>query len=88
MLLRGVLLCILVLVIARAFWRFVDGLVYGATGRPAPGGRGRSTPVAVKMAPCPTCGTYVVPGKAVSVTSEGRTVYFCSDACRTQYLSR
>ncbi|MDH4063162.1 MAG: hypothetical protein OEW19_02085 [Acidobacteriota bacterium] len=32
------------------------------------------------------CGTYVVPGKAIRMTSGGTTVYFCSDACRAAYL--
>jgi YHS domain-containing protein len=86
-LLRGLLLFILIWVIARAFWRFVDGVVHGATGSYVRGGGSRGTPVSVKMAPCPTCGTYVVPGKAISATSQGRTLYFCSDTCRTQYLS-
>ena len=34
--------------------------------------RGRA-PVAVKMAPCPVCGTYVVPGKAISMTQRRDT---------------
>jgi len=34
------------------------------------------------------CGTYVVPGKAISVISSGAPVYFCSDKCRTEYQTR
>ena len=87
MLLRGLLLFILFWVIARAFWRLIDGVVKGATGQAAArGGRARQGAVGVKMAPCPVCGTYVVPGKAIRMTSGGTTVYFCSDACRAAYL--
>jgi YHS domain-containing protein len=86
-LLRGLLLFLLIWVIARSFWRFVDGVVHGATGSAAPGSGTRRTPVSVKMAPCPTCGTYVVPGRAIGATSQGRALYFCSEACRAQYRS-
>ena len=42
----------------------------------------------VKMLPCPVCGTYVVPGKAISVVSGGAPVYFCSEKCRAEYQPR
>ena len=89
MLLRGLLILVLFWVIARAFWTLVEGVVRGATG-PAPqgGGRGGRTPVSVKMSPCPGCGTYVVPGKAISTTSGGQTLYFCSETCRADYRTR
>ena len=38
--------------------------------------------------PCPVCGTYVVPGKAISVVSGGAPVYFCSEKCRAEYRPR
>lgn len=86
MLLRGLLLFILFWVVARAFWRLIDGVVRGAAGGVAPGsGRAGRTAVGVKMAPCSVCGTYVVPGRAISLTSGGTTVYFCSDACRAAH---
>ncbi len=89
MLLRGLLFLILFWVIARAFWNFVEGVVRGATGPGQPaGGRAGRAPVAVKMAPCPGCGTYVVPGKAISMTSGGHPLYFCSEKCRAEYASR
>lgn len=91
--LRTLLLLILFWVIARAFWTLLEGVVRGASmpGAPgAPGGRGqgRGAPTPVKMAPCPVCGTYVVPGKAISATVAGHTEFFCSDKCRDEYRSR
>jgi hypothetical protein len=81
-LLRAFLVFLLFFFFARAFWRLVEGVVRGAVGE-APRERARrASPPPVKMAQCPACGTYVVPGKATSDVRDGQTVYFCSDACR------
>jgi YHS domain-containing protein len=87
-LLRLFLLGVLFVVIARTFWRFFDAVVRGATvSTPgAQAGRGKAAPV--KMQQCPVCSTYVVPGKAISATSGGATVYFCSEKCRAEYPVR
>lgn len=85
---RFLLLFVLFIVIARTFWRFFDALVRGATGAAPQGGRRSGTPAAVKMSQCPVCGTYVVPGKAISVVSGGSPVYFDSETCRAEYQSR
>lgn len=86
---RFLLLFVLFLVIARTLWRFFDGVVRGATGAAPRGGRRRSgAPAAVKMSQCPVCGTYVVPGKAISVVSGGSPIYFDSETCRAEYQSR
>lgn len=87
---RFILLFILILAAARFLWKLVAVVMNGAMGAPPPGGRGaaRGTPAAVKMQPCPVCGTYVVPGKAISISSGGAPVYFCSDKCRADYQSR
>jgi ribosomal protein L24E len=42
----------------------------------------------VKMQPCPVCGTYVVPGKAISLVSGGSPIYFDTEKCRAEYQSR
>ena len=92
---RFLLLMVLFTVIARTFWRFVDAVVRGAAGGhtgPASQGGGRragSPPAAaVKMQQCPVCGTYVVPGKAISLVSGGQPVYFDSEKCRAEFQSR
>jgi hypothetical protein len=93
---RVILLFLLILAAARFFWRLVEVVMKGAMGAPPfgsaqgrpPGHRAGGTPVSVKMQPCPVCGTYVVPGKAISAVSAGAPVYFCSDKCRVAYQSR
>jgi hypothetical protein len=85
---RFFLLIILFVVIARNFWRFIDGLMSGVTGGAPQGGRNSGPPVSVKMTQCPICGTYVVPGKAVSLVSGGTPLYFDSEKCRAEYQSR
>jgi YHS domain-containing protein len=86
---RLILFLVLAVVIARTFWRFVDGFVRGAVG-PAPQGgpRAGGPPASVKMQQCPVCDTYVVPGKAISLVSGGTTLYFDSEKCRAEYQSR
>lgn len=93
---RFILLLALFMVIARTFWRFIDAVVRGAAG-PAPfdsaqgrpqGGRRPGPPAAVKMSQCPVCGTYVVPGKALSLVSGGSPIFFDSEKCRAEYQSR
>ena len=85
---RFILLIVLFLLIARTFWRFIDAIVRAASGPQAHGGTRSSGQSAVKMQQCPVCGTYVVPGKAISIVSGGAPVYFCSDKCRAEYQSR
>jgi YHS domain-containing protein len=88
--LRALLLFLFFTFLIRAVWRLLDGVMRGAAGDPrtGPGGPRRDAqPSAVKMAQCPVCGTYVVPGKALTTVSRGQTVYFCSDACRAQFAA-
>ena len=62
-----------------------------ATSTGAPGGRGSRSggmQTGVKMLPCPVCGTYVVPGKAIMLAGGSGPVYFCSDKCRDAYVPR
>ena len=86
---RFILLFVLFLVIARTFWRFVDGVRAGRCRvRRHRAADGRAPPAPVKMSQCPVCGTYVVPGKAISLASGGSTIYFDSEKCRAEYQSR
>jgi len=79
---------VLFVVIARTFWRFVDAVVRGAGGAGPQPGRRSGPPASVKMSQCPVCGTYVVPGKAISIVSGGSPIYFDSEKCRVEYQSR
>jgi hypothetical protein len=87
---RFLLLMVLFVVIARNFWRFFDAVVRGASGTGTAQGKQRrsQTPASVKMQQCPVCGTYVVPGKAISAVSGGTAVYFDTEKCRAEYQSR
>jgi len=92
---RFLLLLALFFVVARTLWRFVDAIVRGAAGTASSGsarGRGGAPrsgpPASVKMLPCPVCGTYVVPGKAISIVSGGSPIYFDTEKCRAEYQSR
>ncbi len=81
---RVLLIGLLLILIARAFWTVVDGIIAGAGGRSP---RGRSRPEAVKLLRDPVCGTFVAPGAALSLTSAGRIHYFCSEECRAKFHS-
>jgi len=78
--LRFVLVLILIVLVARAFWRIVDGMLDGLHGR-AP----RVPTRGVSMVRDPVCGTYVLPDRALVVTEGSRRVFFCSAACRDKY---
>jgi len=88
---RFVLLLVLTVVVARAFWRVVDGVVEGLTGRPGSAGRAGSTGVpgrGVQMVRDPVCGTFVVPDRAVTLTVGRQRLYFCSETCCATYRAR
>jgi YHS domain-containing protein len=76
---RLLVVAILVLVVARAFWRVVDGILDGARGND------RRAASSVKLVRDPVCGTYVAPGTALSLSAGGTTHYFCSEQCRSKY---
>ena len=80
--LRILLLGLLLILIARAFWRIVEGMIAGAGGQTR---RGTSRSQAMKLVRDPVCGTFVAPGAAHSLASDGRTHYFCSEECRAKF---
>ena len=82
---RFLLLALLFILVARAFWKLVDSIIEGSRGGPA--GR-RGTAPAVKLVRDPVCGTYVPPRPALSVTAAGTTHYFCSERCLNEYGAR
>jgi YHS domain-containing protein len=79
---RFLLLALLFILVARAFWKLVDSVIEGARGVPA--SRRGSTPP-VKLVRDPVCGTFVPPRPALSVTAAGTTHYFCSERCLNEY---
>jgi uncharacterized protein len=84
--LRVALLIIFFFVIARAFWRLLDGVVEGISRASNPGGQVPSR--GVQMVRDPVCGTFLVPDKALTLVDGHQRLYFCSDACRDAYRKR
>lgn len=82
---RFFLLLILVIILGRAFWRLVDGVVEGATGRRT---ETRTPQRSVHMVRDPVCGTFVVPERAIALTSGRDQQYFCSAGCRDKYQAQ
>ena len=78
---RAIIILILILVLARAFWQLMDGIIEGASGRVGPSGARRSVP----MARDPVCGTFVVPARALTGGTGADMKYFCSEDCRRTY---
>ena len=82
--LRFVLVLILIVLAARTFWRVVDGIIEGITGRSTTGVHTRG----VQMVRDPVCGTFVLPDRAVTIGDGRRPIFFCSTACRDSYRTR
>ena len=85
-LVRFLLLGLLFVLIARSFWRFVGGIVEGASGQPS--SRPASPDRGVAMERDPVCGTFVVPANALVLADGSRAIYFCSEKCREAYRAR
>ena len=83
---RFLLLGLLFILVARAFWRIMDGVLDAARG--APPQRRNENAHAVKLVRDPVCGTHVPPRAALSLTSAGSTHYFCSERCRSEFAKR
>jgi YHS domain-containing protein len=73
------------MLVARAFWRVIDGVIEAAGGTPR---RSRTPQPAQKLVRDPVCGTFVSPRTAFSITARGSTHYFCSEDCRGKFGSR
>lgn len=83
---RVILIGILLLLIGRAFWRLMDGVIeaFGGTARTR-ARSGERDASAVKLVKDPVCGTHVSPSSAVRLAAGGHTHYFCSEHCRDQF---
>ena len=77
---RLLLIFLLVLLVGRALWRLLSGVIEGAT---ASGPRASRPPDrGTRMVRDPICGTFVVQSRALSADSRGETAGFCSENCR------
>ena len=91
--LRFILLSILLTILYRALSRLWANVVRGMDGqsRPTynPGGSPHVPTRGVHMERDPVCGTFVVPERAVALsTSRGDRLYFCSTNCRDTYRNK
>jgi uncharacterized protein len=84
---RVILLFVLAMLVARAFWRLVAGIIVGASMPPPSRAPRRGPPErGVQMVRDPVCGTFLPPGTALTMVERGgATQYFCSEACRERF---
>jgi uncharacterized protein len=88
MALLDLLLLVLAMLLARAGWRIIDGVMEGLAGRGSRTREGSVPERGVQMVRDPICGTYVVPDRAVALSDGSRRVFFCSTNCRDKYRAR
>jgi len=82
-LLRLFLIALLLSLVLRSIYRFLEGVVDGAMG---PGPRGTGRPAGGHMVKDPVCGTYVVEGRALRAARGRETASFCSPECQQRWL--
>ena len=91
MLFVDLLWLILSVVVVRAAWRLIDGVMEGMSGqssRPRQRQGGGVPAQGVQMVRDPVCGTFVLPSSALVVADGSRRVFFCSATCRDKYRAR
>lgn len=84
---RILLIALLLLAAAWAFWRLIDGVIEAFGGTTAKRARKRGN-AAVKLVRDPVCGTWVSPASSRNLQSGSGTYYFCSDECRAKFQKR
>jgi YHS domain-containing protein len=80
---RFILWAILLLLVTRSLSRLVRGVLEGAGYT-----RDASPERSVGLVRDPICGVFVVPGQALTTGSGTATRYFCSEACRKEWMRR
>ena len=85
MLLRLTLFIVFAIIVARGFWRLVDGILEGVAGRRP---RSRAPARGVQMVRDPICGTFLLPDHALTLADGRAQLFFCSDSCRDKYRAR
>jgi YHS domain-containing protein len=84
---RFFLFFLLVTILLRSAYRFLQGVIQGAGGDGARVSGRRASQVTGRMVKDPVCGTYVVEGRALTAVRGGRTAWFCSTECQRLWLS-
>ena len=78
---RLLLFAVLLLLIAWAFWKVVDGIIEAFGGLPS---RSKSP---MKLVRDPVCGTWVSPRESLGLRAGNTPHYFWSDACRAKFAN-
>ncbi|MDX1983881.1 MAG: hypothetical protein SFV51_26640 [Bryobacteraceae bacterium] len=88
-------LYILVSIFAITFIRMVMGIIMrgfgdllkSEMGTPSPSkpGSAAKAPTSGELKPCAKCGTYILTTTQFKSISDGKPVYFCSDACQKAF---
>lgn len=84
---RVILLAVLLMTLAWAFWKLVDGVIATFGGTTESKRKRRGGP-AVKLTRDPVCGTWVSPNNGRPLQSGSTVYFFCSDECRRKFQSR
>jgi YHS domain-containing protein len=82
---RYLLILAVIALVARAVWRLAGGVLEGLRGRSSPE---PSALPGAHMERDPVCGTFVVRGRALTLSVGRRQLYFCSADCRDQFRAR
>lgn len=80
MMLSWMLRILVLVLLARAVWRFLRGVFEGMA--PTARAADSSTPGSVALVRDPVCGTFVVPSRAITSGRGADMLYFCSERCR------
>ena len=75
---RFLLIAVLLLLIAWAFWKVIGGIMEAFGGPVKPR-------LQVKAARDPVCGTWVATRNSLALRAGDTTYYFCSDTCRSKF---
>jgi YHS domain-containing protein len=84
-LISWLLRALLIILLVRAVWRFVQGVLQGARGAGGPR-RVPREPTAVPLVRDPVCGTYLPKERALRQLAGREVHYFCSETCRERWL--
>jgi YHS domain-containing protein len=84
--LRLLLILFVIALVVRSLWRFLEGVVEGASGSPRR--PGRVPQKSARMVRDPVCGTFVVQSRALTADRGGQTAWFCSEDCRRRWQAR
>ena len=82
---RAVVEFLLLAFVTRAIWLLIGGVIQGLA---SPAAAPRSPARSARMVRDPVCGTFVLPERAIKLTTGREDRFFCSTACRDMYRAK